>query len=75
MKNITLLLLAAILVASGIVIGYQLGADENEIKRDIEMKGYHKRYLQVYPFEGDQSYEDFDFIFDHQDDEFYQMYN
>ncbi len=40
-------------------------------KSDTELKAIHSRYLKIYPFEGDTSYEDFDYIFGQQDDEFY----
>jgi len=73
-QNLILLISALILISASIATGYKLGADANESKRDVEMKGYHKRYLDIYPFEGDITYDDFDYIFGRQDDEFYQMY-
>lgn len=40
---------------------------------DNEIRAIHAKYLDLYPFEGDITYTDFDYIFGHQDDEFYSQ--
>lgn len=62
-----------IFILTGLVLfcGYKLGSFHEAKRQNENIKGMHQRYLQVNPFEGDDSYETFDHIFGHQDDEFY----
>ena len=65
----TLLILLAFIV--GLTIGKRIEEKKQMYEHDKEIKAYHTSYLKYHPFEGDASYEEFDDIFGHQDDEFY----
>ncbi len=56
MNKITTLILAIVLAGASLAVGLNIG-------REIVNKELEDRYLQVHPLEGDQSYEDYDFIF------------
>lgn len=74
MKPINKLLIFSIIFLIAIV-AMTAAAPKSHRGNDEDYKRAIEVYLRYYPFEGDASYDEFDNIFGHQDDEFYEIEN
>ena len=68
MKAVLTLIIFGLLL---IVLSLKVNLEHERDVHESEIRKYHSNYVRIYPFEGDESYEIFDSIFGHQDDEFY----